>query len=592
MQKTKNIIGFRDRYIYLALGVFMITVFGYFCFIANYVLYFQETQSLFVYSADYLHKAMLKPGGLIEYAARFLSQFYHSKVIGSLILSAVITLPGLILHAVNKRLITGISSSLLLLLIPSFALLIMQANYFHLMEFNLGFVLILGYYLFSISSDKRIRQVIVVVLFPFVYFISGAYALIFMIMYIIHNVFQSKNKHGYIYSLILPAVAAFSFLVLWKSILLQPVELFILNPLPLLKESLYRATFIALGVYIISYPAITRIAIKVTGSRINKPLYTLLSIITVFGFTILILFKTYNPQTSRVVKLQRLIFDEKWKDAATEQEKKPARNLIGEYFYNIALSETDQLCDRLFSGSQDFGTNALVLPWGDEHLNRGAYFYYSIGLMNEAHRWAYEEMVVYGQRPQNIEMLAKTSLINGKYSMAEKYINILKRTIYYRKEAEGLEKLVENPELIKSDPELGPKLNLLPREDFFIQFNEPQTNLPIILASQPDNRKAFEYYMAGLLLTKNVETIVENIGKMKAAGFTRIPRHIEEAALIYYNSTKVMPDLGGLIINPETKLRFDHYFTSYVEARKKPSTLKDKMQKQFGDTFWYYFHFN
>ena len=134
-----------------------------------------------------------------------------------------------------------------------------------------------------------------------------------------------------------------------------------------------------------------------------------------------------------MVKLERLIFEEKWDEAIRFQEKKPARNLIGEYFYNIALSETDQLCDRLFYGPQDFLAGSLVLPWGDAHLNRGGYFYYAIGLMNEAHRWAYEEMVVYGYRPQNIRMLAKTSLINGDYTMARKYINILKRTIYYRK---------------------------------------------------------------------------------------------------------------------------------------------------------------
>jgi len=592
MKRTQNIKAIQDRDIYLSLAVLLTAVFGYFCFIANYVLSFQETQSLFVFSGDYFHKSLQKPGGLLEYASRFLTQFYHSRLIGSLILAAVLTLPGLILHAVNRRLVPGNSLSLLLLLIPSFMLLIMQANYFHLMEFNLGFVLILGYYLFSVSSDKKNRQVIVIILFPLVYFIAGAYALIFMIMYIIHNIFLSRNKQGIAFSVLLTAVAALSFLILWKYILLQAVEQFVLSPLPLLKNGLYRATFILLGGYIIFYPLICRFAGKPAYSRFKSPRYILISIIVIFAVTLYILFNTYNTQTSRVVELQNLIFKERWEDALRYQEKKPARNLIGEYFYNIALSESDQLCDRMFSASQDFGTNALVLPWGDDHLNRGAFFYYSIGLTNEAHRWAYEEMVVYGQRPQNIEMLAKTSLINGKYAMATRYINILKSTVYYRKPAMELEKMVVSPELISSHPELGPKQKLLPKSDFFIQFNEPQVNIPLMLEAQPDNRKAFEYYMAGLLLTKNVETIINNVSRMKEIGYTGIPRHIEEAILLYNNSTRTMPDLGGLTINPETKLRFDHYFTSYVEARKNPSTLKEKMQKQFGDTFWYYFHFN
>jgi hypothetical protein len=307
--------------------------------------------------------------------------------------------------------------------------------------------------------------------------------------------------------------------------------------------------------------------------------------------SVFILFKTYNPQTARVVELQRLIFTEKWDEAIRFQEEKPSRNLIGQYYYNIALSETDQLCDRLFFGSQDFLAGSLVLPWSDAHLNRGAYFYYAIGLMNEAHRWAYEEMVIYGYRPQNIQLLAKTSLINGDYRMARKYINILKKTIYYRGWAKKYGEMADNPDLIRSDPELGAKLRILPKNIFFIQFNEPQNNLPLILEGQPDNRKAIEYYLAGLLLTKKVEIAVNNIKSMKASGYTRIPRHIEEAALMYNNSTGIFPDLGGLAISRETRMRFDQYFASYVAERKNPATLKENMQKQFGDTYWYYFHF-
>ena len=42
-------------------------------------------------------------------------------------------------------------------------------------------------------------------------------------------------------------------------------------------------------------------------------------------------------------------------------------------------------------------------------------------------RWSFTDIV---RKISNL--LAKTSLINGDYRMARKYINILKRTIYYR----------------------------------------------------------------------------------------------------------------------------------------------------------------
>jgi hypothetical protein len=61
--------------------------------------------------------------------------------------------------------------------------------------------------------------------------------------------------------------------------------------------------------------------------------------------------------------------------------------------------------------------------------------------------------------------------------------------------------------------------------------------------------------------------------------------------MIYFNSKKALPDLGGLEISPETRLRFDQYFTTYVSARQDPASLEETMRLKFEDTFWYYFHF-
>ena len=97
--------------------------------------------------------------------------------------------------------------------------------------------------------------------------------------------------------------------------------------------------------------------------------------------------------------------------------------------------------------------------------------------------------------------------------------------------------------------------------------------------------------MSWLMLGKEVEILVNNIRLMKKMGYSKIPRHIEEAIMIYYNSQKKLPDMGGLTVSNETRIRFDNYFSSYVNARQNPETLMEKMQEQFSDTFWYYFHF-
>jgi hypothetical protein len=84
---------------------------------------------------------------------------------------------------------------------------------------------------------------------------------------------------------------------------------------------------------------------------------------------------------------------------------------------------------------------------------------------------------------------------------------------------------------------------------------------------------------------------MNNVKKMKEAGYTRIPRHIEEAVLLYYNSTKLFPDLGGLTISLDTQKRFDRYVATFKSLRQSSALNKETMQQEFGNTFWFYFQF-
>jgi len=581
---------FRNRDVWFSLTVFFFIAFAYFCFVANYVLYFQETQALFVFSGEFLNQRLVKPGGLVEYAGKFLTQFYASKVAGSLVAAFFITLPALSVCYINKKLIKGTAVSFPLMFVAPALLMVMQSNYYHLMEYNIGFNVVLLFFLFAVSSGKLWRKVAVLALFPLLWYVSGGYSLIFAGMYLVYILLAKREKHSLIFGGILVAVTGVTYLVFSRLLFLEPPVNIIFYPLPFLENTAYIAAFAVLVLFLVLYPVIFRALAGLSEGK-KKAWYFMVPAGLIVAAAIVLSLMVYNPQTARVVELERLVFAGRYDEAIEYQEKKPARNLIGQYFYNYSLAETGKLCDRLFEGSQDFGYGSLILPWGDVHLSRGAYFYYAVGLTNEAHRWAYEEMIVYGYRPENIRMLAKTSLLNGDYQMAQKYVNILKKTVFYRKWALELENMINNPGLIQTHSEFGEKLRLIPTKNFFVQFNEPQNNLPLIIDSQPGNKTALEYYLAGLLLSKNVEIAVDSIRKLKSLGYTRIPRYLEEAALIMYNSTGIAPDLGGLPISAESSDRFSRYFTAYVAARQDQTKLKERMEKDFSDTFWFYFHF-
>jgi hypothetical protein len=565
--------------------------FSYFFFFGGYILFFQEQQSLFLYSASFINDFFIKPGGLLDLSGRFLTQFYINKFAGSVILAAILTIPGIILIFINRKLITGSVLSAFLLLIPSCLLLLMQTHYYHLMLYNLGFVSVLVYFMLWVLTENKAIRHLLLATFPLFFYLTGAYAVIFICLFIIYSLLYIKGPLNYYYPLFLISVAGISAILFNKILLLQTFKQLVLFPLPFINDPTHKVLFWLLIGYMVLYPLICRLAGNVKKVKRNILPACRIAAIVVFFSTVILLITGYKTQTARVINLEKLVFDENWGEAIEYQEKYPSENLIGQYFYNIALSETDQLCDRLFYGPQDFGTGSLILEWSSEHLNWGAYSFYTTGLINEAQRWAYEEMVVYGLRPQNMKLLTKTSLLTGNYRLTEKYTNILENTLFYKTWAEKYKKMAADTLVLIADNELGKKSGIFPQVDFFIHLESPESNLPLLVDEIPGNRRAFEYMMSWLLLGKNVEILVNNIRLMKNMGYTRIPRHIEEAILIYYNSQGVFPDLGGFSISIETRARFDQYFASYMTERQNPAKLKEKMEKQFSNTFWYYFHF-
>lgn len=573
---------------YFVFVLFFILCFVYINWYGRTILYFQEKQSLFIYTGNYLKEFLLKPGGLLEYAGRFLTQFYYYPLAGALILSSTISLPIILCIRISKK-TTGFAF-IPFLIIPAVLLFLMQGHYYHLMEYNLGFLLVLSFFNTAISPKRNTNKYLIILLIPAFYYLSGAYLFFFLGIYVIHNLVFENGKFRFTFSILAIIISLLTFLVFHKKLFLQPVEQYFLYPLPLIDVKNHKILLLILTGFLPAFPLLLKLSTRVKPIK-NSERISYLTVAGIFAVTIFLPMQLYNPQTFRVLKLEHLVSEKKYNEAIRFHEKYPSQNLIGQYLYNISLSETGQLCERLFYGSQDFTVNALILPWSNEHLPWGARFFYSVGLVNEAHRWAYEEMVVYGKRPQNIELLLKANIINGNYERAKKYNNILKATLNYKNLAKGYENILEDTTQISQYPGLISMRNISPKNNFFIQVNNPQNNIPLLLQSNPNNKKAFEYEMAWLLLSKDVETIVTNLGTLKELGYSHIPQHLEEAVLIYYNGTRKMPALGGLSIRQETISNFEQYVTAFKNSRNNLALAKQNLGKDFGNTFMYYFHF-
>ncbi len=68
--------------------IFFTGSFLFFGFFADYVEFYQEKTSLFVFSRDYLVDGITQPGFLLVYLGRFLTTFYYYPAAGAIIISS------------------------------------------------------------------------------------------------------------------------------------------------------------------------------------------------------------------------------------------------------------------------------------------------------------------------------------------------------------------------------------------------------------------------------------------------------------------------------------------------------------------------
>jgi hypothetical protein len=563
----------------------------YYFLYENYIFYYQENLSLFIYSIDYLNQFSSKPGGLLEYTGNFLSQFYFSNLYGTLILTSVITCVGIVIYKINNRLSAIRPVSLLFTTLATCFIILIQTNINYQIHNNLGFLFSLLYFLFSVSSEKKSIRILVLALFPLFYYLAGAYSWIFLGMYVVYNLYRKRV----LYPLTIIIIAGITILLFKGVIFLQSWHDLLNYPMPL--KGIFDAplAFWLLSLFFIFYPVLLILSGWLKTKYDDLKAFSFSLVLIPVLLTIFLLSEKFNKDVEDLFKLEKMFIARDWKGVIKCQETLQSENPMAQYYYNIALSESRLLCDRLFYSPQNYGSRAMSIAWNDQvpinKLFRGVYFYYSIGLINEAHRWAFESMVIQGYRPENIKLLIKTNLINGHYKVAGKYIALLKKTLHYHKLALKYEAMTLNPDIIKSDPELGEKMQLKPKDDFIVRIRNPLMNISYLIQSNPLNRKAFEYEMACLMLDKNLKGMINILERVKDMNYQQIPRYMEEAILFIEGNIGPLPLLTGYKISEETRSRFSAYMASLRNIDRTKPVSGSVIPKELRNTFWYYIEF-
>ncbi len=571
----------------------------------EYLFRLQEL-SLWLPTKVYFDERMLVPGGLMSYIANFLMQFFYYPMMGSFIY--------VILLLVVQWLVTKVfsipSRHGLLALIPSVLILCcsMEAGYWIYQIKTQGyFYSMLVGFLFTLSA-MRLYQVskgwlpylIIIGIAAVGYPLFGFYALLTLMGVALWTL--RNGEEGRVLVALLCVAAVIATPILYYSVYEQTrfTDMFTIGmpAFEFSKRDLFTwVPYILLYLFPLIMPFIP---LKREGGVVarNSLLWEGLgeaALIVALG----LIFWYRDPNFRAEIKMNHHMERLEWRkalDVAKKQKQTPTRLIV--LNKNLALLKLGKAGDEMFHYLD--GGEAPNSPLQIRLMQIGAkMLYYHYARMNYCYRWCLEDAVEYGWKVDYLKYMVRTSLISGEPALAQKYINTLKKTLFYRKWAEKYEKMVQNPSLIAKDREMASILPLYQYNDQLDADNSLVENYLLYYFAKSYNELSTPMFDEAALMSaltlKDIPTFWNCFFRYANSHKTdRMPTHYQEAALLYGNLEKNV-DISKMPFDKTVKLRFQDFMRyaqkHAVENVERDPEAKKLFYERYGNTFWYFYFF-
>ena len=566
----------------------------YFCNRYN-VLHYHEQIQLFRFEWFYFRSYLILPGGLSGYSGAFLTQFYYYPLAGSVIIACVLTAVVLLFCDICRS-CGNIMHLFFIPFIPAVLLMISFVNIHFDMAPALGILFALAGLRAYIAFSLPVRYFAGFILLTVIYFIAGGNVLLLTALILIFEIADSRSIRKISYILLLLVWSAALPWLARQILYTTPVReaYFALTPGNFLFPTIFNK------VLWLSFPVLYLfwrfVAVKLKPWNQTLALWKiivpngLLSVaVTAVG--------VYLGADSRAETLNRMAYEvehENWERVISLGNNYPGKNRLVCYFSNIALAESNQMPYRMFHHRQ-VGVAGLFLDWQLTyftvwHLGE---IYYRLGMVPETEHCAFEALVSAPKEPnvQALRRLVTTNIVRRDSATAVKYIRYFDRSFAYRGWAQ---KQRENLSSAMADTSFHITGTPLPHryDNFFITYQQPDFALLMLLQANPGHRLAFEYLMAYYLLQKDIEQVIGCMNTFFGNfDYPDIPVHYEEALLVYQNLTHAGDEFYEQYpVSRATRDRFDRYFQAYKAIQGSKRNF-EQLEKQFGNTYWYYVHF-
>ena len=586
------------------------------------VLYMQQMRSLFNDTSVFFQQYNAVPAGFLQWAGCYFTQLFYYPALGS---GVLILMWIAIFFLLKKAFLTSSTQHLIpLLLIPLVCLLVSEIDlgywiYYHknhgycfsqtigLLSASLLVCLFRSATSIKFKFGTIIASLLGAVLLVGLYYYIGVYAMAAAAALGIIMLLERRWTSGAFYVI---AAIATPFLFRHLSDTMRSEQFFTAG-IPVFESGNITNTSLSIPFWIallmlILFPILNKVGERIKNVKAANIISSLL-LVAVTGFSFGVLEDAdYDDENYHAeCKAYRDIDNMEWEDALytiRQIQGTLTRQLI--VFKNIALFNTGNIGYCMY----DYDNKGMTPTPSDSlivHMANTAspIIYLHHGMTNYAYHYCMEIQVEYGFNITELKVMALSSIINGEKKLAQKYLNILSRTMFHKKWAEHYLPLARNPKEIGKYPELA-KINELHSymsnnidsdegvcENYIINyFSDTYTNASKYLQ---------EMCLAYSVISNNIQKFWRQyILYLQLHKGEKIPDLYQQAAYFYLDMVPTSsPDPKAYNMQFDQKIidcynQFDQISQSLLKNGFSKESIARQTEAEFGDTFWWTYYFN
>ena len=586
------------------------------------VLYMQQMRSLFNDTSVFFQQCNAVPAGFLQWAGCYITQLFYYPALGS---GVLILMWIAIFFLLKKAFLTSSTQHLTpLLLIPLVCLLVSEIDlgywiYYHknhgycfsqtigVLSASLLVCLFRSATSIKFKFGTIIASLLGAVFLVGLYYYIGVYAMAAAAALGIIMLLERRWTSGAFYVI---AAIATPFLFRHLSDTMRSEQFFTAG-IPVFESGNITNTSLSIPFWIallmlILFPILNKVGERIKNVKVANIISSLL-LVAVTGFSFAVLEDAdYDDENYHAeCKAYRDIDNMEWEDALytiRQIQGTLTRQLI--VFKNIALFNTGNIGYCMY----DYDNKGMTPTPSDSlivHMANTAspIIYLHHGMTNYAYHYCMEIQVEYGFNITELKVMALSSIINGEKKLAQKYLNILSRTMFHKKWAEHYLPLARNPKEIGKYPELA-KINELHSymsnnidsdegvcENYIINyFSDTYTNASKYLQ---------EMCLAYSVISNNIQKFWRQyILYLQLHKGEKIPDLYQQVAYFYLDMVPTSsPDPKAYNMQFDQKIidrynQFDQISQSLLKNGFSKESIARQTEAEFGDTFWWTYYFN